>query len=439
MDKLLLVFTILLSCVLSGCIPFNEDDWPNRDRESSSYLDYIKAREQAYEDALRLRDSFHYNQERYLGPEDDDDESDDYDDEDSNGRRSSDAEENDELGRRDRAKGRRNSKRIERLKQEINDRNSPNHIANDKQKNAQGVSAEDKISIKKRKDYINLSKKKKVKSKKKANKKDSLRTDIKSSKDETRKDENYEAKENTANRKDEIEKTTKVHATLNEASELLSYTDSRKHNDIVDNKGEESDDPGQSSSVNNSATKPPPVPPPQKISSKKNTKKLDKALFIVVVAACSVAGVAGLILAGYCWYRLRNEQEDVPEEDTKKYVKKKKKNRKPELTNDEKLAKSAEVFHYMHTKKQLAAMEKSGTDKKASVVDDSDSSEEESDNTVYECPGLAPPGDMKVINPLFSDTEREHSDVRSDGSHVSSPTRELSPPKKEQKEDLSSK
>ena len=33
---------------------------------------------------------------------------------------------------------------------------------------------------------------------------------------------------------------------------------------------------------------------------------------------------------------------------------------------------------------------RSGTDRKTSVVDDSDSSEEESDNTVYECPGLAP-------------------------------------------------
>ena len=79
--------------------------------------------------------------------------------------------------------------------------------------------------------------------------------------------------------KDEIAKTTKVHATLDEASESSSYTDSRKHNDIVHKKGEESDNPGQSSSVNNSATKSP-VPPPQKISSKKNTKKLDKALFI---------------------------------------------------------------------------------------------------------------------------------------------------------------
>ena len=96
-----------------------------------------------------MRDSFHYNQERYLGQEDDDDEPDDYDDEDPNGRRSSDAEDNDELGRRDRPKGRRNSDRIERLKQEINDKNSPNHIANDKQKNAQKVSTEDKNSIKK--------------------------------------------------------------------------------------------------------------------------------------------------------------------------------------------------------------------------------------------------------------------------------------------------
>ena len=38
---------------------------------------------------------------------------------------------------------------------------------------------------------------------------------------------------------------------------------------------------------------------------------------------------------------------------------------------------------------------------------------------------------MKVVNPLFSDAEKEHSDARSDGSHVSSPTRDNSPPKNE--------
>ena len=38
---------------------------------------------------------------------------------------------------------------------------------------------------------------------------------------------------------------------------------------------------------------------------------------------------------------------------------------------------------------------------------------------------------MKVVNPLFSDAEREQSDARSDGSHVSSPTRDKSSPQNE--------
>ena len=38
---------------------------------------------------------------------------------------------------------------------------------------------------------------------------------------------------------------------------------------------------------------------------------------------------------------------------------------------------------------------------------------------------------MKVVNPLFSDAEREHSDARSDGSHISSPTPDKSSPQNE--------
>ena len=41
------------------------------------------------------------------------------------------------------------------------------------------------------------------------------------------------------------------------------------------------------------------------------------------------------LFSSFCCFsfRLRNEQEDVPEEDTKKYVKKKKKTQKPELVS----------------------------------------------------------------------------------------------------------
>ena len=41
---------------------------------------------------------------------------------------------------------------------------------------------------------------------------------------------------------------------------------------------------------------------------------------------------------------------------------------------------------------------------------------------------------MKVVNPLFSDAEKEHSDARSDGSHISSPSRDKSPPQNEAEE-----
>ncbi|VVC43370.1 Hypothetical protein CINCED_3A018179, partial [Cinara cedri] len=76
-------------------------------------------------------------------------------------------------------------------------------------------------------------------------------------------------------------------------------------------------------------------------------------------------------------------------------------------TGDRRLAQSAQMYHYQHQKQQIIAMESNNSAKVVrcgSVTDpDSDDDNEEGDYTVYECPGLAPAGEMEVKNPLFVD------------------------------------
>ncbi|XP_008178323.1 neural proliferation differentiation and control protein 1 [Acyrthosiphon pisum] len=76
-------------------------------------------------------------------------------------------------------------------------------------------------------------------------------------------------------------------------------------------------------------------------------------------------------------------------------------------TGDRRLAQSAQMYHYQHQKQQIIAMETNSSVKESRcglVSDpDSDDDNEEGDYTVYECPGLAPAGEMEVKNPLFLD------------------------------------
>jgi hypothetical protein len=52
----------------------------------------------------------------------------------------------------------------------------------------------------------------------------------------------------------------------------------------------------------------------------------------------------------------------------------------------------------------MIASEKAATSRHTSASDvDSDDENEEGEYTVYECPGLAPTGEMEVKNPLFQD------------------------------------
>lgn len=174
-----------------------------------------------------------------------------------------------------------------------------------------------------------------------------------------------------------------------------------------------------SGAVHNSPTpQPPPGHPIQhdvtskNPSAEKQQQKVDHSeyvpmydiYFIGIVAGCSVAGLVGIIVAAVCWYRLQRNVKAASDVDYPAYgVTGPTKDRLPS-PGDRKLAQSAQMYHYQHQKQQMIALEKANGEMKHDATDDdSEEENEEGDYTVYECPGLAPTGEMEVKNPLFND------------------------------------
>lgn len=124
-------------------------------------------------------------------------------------------------------------------------------------------------------------------------------------------------------------------------------------------------------------------------------------LALVFIVACSVAGVAALAVAALCWYRL---QRDIRLTQKADYA-------APQAPGspatpgispgDQRLAHSAEMYHYQHQRQQMRCLERHKEPPKELDSASSDEENEDGDFTVYECPGLAPTGEMEVRNPLF--------------------------------------
>uniref|UniRef100_M3YH76 Neural proliferation, differentiation and control 1 n=1 Tax=Mustela putorius furo TaxID=9669 RepID=M3YH76_MUSPF len=106
-------------------------------------------------------------------------------------------------------------------------------------------------------------------------------------------------------------------------------------------------------------------------------------LALVLVVACSVAGAAALALAALCWSR----------PDPRRPL--------PAQPGDQRLAQSAEMYHYQHQRQQMRCLERHKEPPQELESLSSDEENEDGDFTVYECPGLAPTGEMEVRNPLF--------------------------------------
>ncbi|XP_058015519.1 neural proliferation differentiation and control protein 1 [Ahaetulla prasina] len=128
------------------------------------------------------------------------------------------------------------------------------------------------------------------------------------------------------------------------------------------------------------------------------------ALVLGLIVVCTAAGVAALVVATICWCRLQKEIQLAQKADYPA-------NKLPQLPSydklspgDRKLAQSAQMYHYQHQKQQMLSMEKHKEEAKAPESVSSDEENEDGDFTVYECPGLAPTGEMEVKNPLFDDS-----------------------------------
>ncbi|XP_009888601.1 PREDICTED: neural proliferation differentiation and control protein 1 [Charadrius vociferus] len=137
----------------------------------------------------------------------------------------------------------------------------------------------------------------------------------------------------------------------------------------------------------------------------------DMVLGLIVV--CTVAGISALIVAAVCWCRLQKEVRLAQKAD---YSAQRVASPLPYdkiSPGDKTLAQSAQMYHYQHQKQQMLSMEKHKEEPKLPDSASSDEENEDGDFTVYECPGLAPTGEMEVRNPLFDDSSLHPSNPKS--------------------------
>ncbi|XP_064457229.1 neural proliferation differentiation and control protein 1-like [Ornithodoros turicata] len=128
--------------------------------------------------------------------------------------------------------------------------------------------------------------------------------------------------------------------------------------------------------------------------------------FVALVAGCSAVAVIGVVAAGFCFYKVQRNGRAAADVEYPAYGVTGPNKEAPSPTADRKLAQSAQMYHFQHQKQQMIAMEKNHTNRHTSASDvDTEEENEEGDYTVYECPGLAPTGEMEVKNPLFNDDQ----------------------------------
>jgi len=148
--------------------------------------------------------------------------------------------------------------------------------------------------------------------------------------------------------------------------------------------------------------------------------------FTVIVAVCSAVAAFTIVLAGVVYHRLQRNTKAAEDVEYPAYGvtaaaagaggqlgrtgsgSAGSPTSGGSLSGDRKLAQNAQMYHYQHQKQQMIAFDshQNGGTRNRLGSEDNDSDEgEEGDYTVYECPGLAPTGEMEVRNPMFSDDQ----------------------------------
>ncbi|NWW33277.1 NPDC1 protein, partial [Panurus biarmicus] len=136
------------------------------------------------------------------------------------------------------------------------------------------------------------------------------------------------------------------------------------------------------------------------------------SIVLGLIVVCTVAGISALIVAAICWCRLQKEVRLAQKAD---YSAQRVTSPLPYdkiSPGDKTLAQSAQMYHYQHQKQQMLSLEKHKEEPKLPDSASSDEENEDGDFTVYECPGLAPTGEMEVRNPLFDDSSLHPSNPK---------------------------
>uniref|UniRef100_A0A8C4NKI7 Neural proliferation differentiation and control protein 1 n=1 Tax=Eptatretus burgeri TaxID=7764 RepID=A0A8C4NKI7_EPTBU len=126
-------------------------------------------------------------------------------------------------------------------------------------------------------------------------------------------------------------------------------------------------------------------------------------MIIVIVTFLIVASTVGSLLATFFWCQLGRKSKSSGKLDCGPFASQAPAYALPSQPEDRKLAQSAQMFHYQHQKQQILSMERNkdnGADSKSGTDSEDDN---DGEYTVYECPGLAPTGEMEVLNPLFDE------------------------------------
>ncbi|KAF6725891.1 Neural proliferation differentiation and control protein 1 [Oryzias melastigma] len=139
------------------------------------------------------------------------------------------------------------------------------------------------------------------------------------------------------------------------------------------------------------------------------TSKND-GIIVILVSVFVVVGTVAVIMAAICYVKLQTESRLAEKVDYPGVKGAGVSAAKPtgNSMGDNTLAKSAQMYHYKHQKQQMISMGNNKPEQKP--VDSEFTSDEEEVGggfTVYECPGLAPTGEMEVKNPLFDDSTME--------------------------------
>ncbi|XP_074545768.1 neural proliferation differentiation and control protein 1-like [Halichoeres trimaculatus] len=135
------------------------------------------------------------------------------------------------------------------------------------------------------------------------------------------------------------------------------------------------------------------------------------SILIILISLFVAVGLIALVMATVCLVRLKKESHLAQKVDYPAF-----KGSGPPAAKangpsmgDTTLAQSAQMYHYQHQKQQMLSVGNHKPEQKA--VDTEVTSDEEEvggDFTVYECPGLAPTGEMEVKNPLFDDSKLQY-------------------------------